>query len=297
MTRTPVALGTVCAAVLALASMRMFKKIVALLFTGALVAGAAAPAEAATGRSGERAPTLRDVGATVDGIVPGLLAKDRIPGAAVVVVAGGRQVFARGYGVADVGARRPVDPEHTGFFMGSMAKLFTATAALQLVDQGRLDLHTDVNRYLTDFKIRDTYPGRPVTLENLLTHTAGFDDDIVGAARANPADVEPLGKSLAKRQPARVRPPGTVVAYDNYGAALAGYLVEVASGEPFARYVDEHVLESLGMSATTFAQPHPAAIDATLARGYRPAPGTPPRRASTDRGRRPARGRSRPPPT
>ncbi|GAA4619778.1 serine hydrolase [Actinoallomurus vinaceus] len=251
----------------------MFKKIVALLFAGVLTLGSAAPAGAETdhGRARQHALTAREVGAMMDEIVPGLLAKDRIPGAAVVVVAGGRQVLARGYGVADVATRRPVDTEHTGFFMGSMAKLFTATAALQLVDQGRLDLHADVNRYLTDFKIRDTYPGRPVTLENLLTHTAGFDDDIVGAARANPADVEPLGESLAKRQPARVRPPGTVVAYDNYGTALAGYLVEVASGEPFARYVDEHVLRPLGMSTTTFAQPHAAAIDATLARGYRPA--------------------------
>ncbi|MEV5704002.1 serine hydrolase domain-containing protein [Actinoallomurus sp. NPDC052274] len=252
----------------------MFKKIVAMLFAGALIVGPAVPAGAATGHSGERtrrhSPTLRDVGAVVDAIVPAQLAKDRIPGAAVVVVAGGRPVFAKGYGVADVATRSPVDAERTGFLMGSMAKLFTATAALRLVDQGRLDLHTDVNRYLKSFKIRDTYPGRPVTLENLLTHTAGFDDDIVGKARANPTGLAPLGRALAEGQPARVRPPGTAVSYDNYGTALAGYLVEVASGEPFARYVDEHVLRPLGMTATTFAEPHPAAVDATLARGYRP---------------------------
>ncbi|GAA4604976.1 hypothetical protein GCM10023195_17120 [Actinoallomurus liliacearum] len=111
---------------------------------------------------------------------------------------------------------------------------------------------------------------RPVTLENLLTHTAGFDDDIVGAAEADPADIESLGRNLAERQPARVRPPGTVVSYDNYGTALAGYLVEVASGKPFARYVDEHVLRPLGMTATTFAQPHPAAIEAARPGQARP---------------------------
>ncbi|MCO5990250.1 beta-lactamase family protein [Actinoallomurus spadix] len=234
--------------------------------------GTAAQGTAARGAAARGAvqPTPADVASTVNGIVPGMLAKDRIPGAAVVVVAGGRQVFTQGYGVADVNRRTPLDARSTGLFIGSMAKLFTATAALQLVDQGKLDLHTDVNRYLTGFRIRDTYPGRPVTLENLLTHTAGFDDDIVGTAEADPARVEPLGRNLAKRQPPRVRPPGTVVAYDNYGTALAGYLVEIASGEPFARYVDEHVLRPLGMTATTFAQPHPAAIDATLAHGYRP---------------------------
>ncbi|GAA4105138.1 serine hydrolase domain-containing protein [Actinomadura miaoliensis] len=215
-------------------------------------------------------PDLRDVGSLVDRVVPAQLAEDKIPGAAVVVVAGGKAVFAKGYGVADVDARTPVDPDRTAFFTGSLAKPFTATAVLQLVRQGKLDLNADVNRYLTTFKIKDTYPGRPVTLRHLLTYTGGFDDDIVGLGEADPKDVGSLGRSLAERQPRRVRPPGTRVAYDNYGIALAGYLVEVVSGQPFAEYVRQHVFEPLGMRSTTMAVPHPAAIDSALAAGYRP---------------------------
>ncbi|MEO3789335.1 serine hydrolase [Nonomuraea sp. B10E15] len=206
----------------------------------------------------------------VDRIVPEQLAKERIPGAAVVVVSGGRTVLAKGYGVADVATRRPVDPRRTGFFTGSLAKLFTATAALQLVDDGKLDLRADVNRYLTTFKIKNTFPGRPVALEHLLTYTAGFDDDIVGLAEADAEDVGSLRDSLAGRQPRRVRPPGTRVAYDNYGMALAGHLVEAASGQPYAEYVEQHVLEPLGMNATSLAVPHAAALDAALAGAYRP---------------------------
>ncbi|TDC05669.1 class A beta-lactamase-related serine hydrolase [Nonomuraea longispora] len=206
----------------------------------------------------------------VDRIVSGQLAESRIPGAAVVVVSGGRTVLAKGYGVADVATRRPVDPRRTGFFTGSLAKLFTATAALQLVDAGKLDLRADVNKYLTAFKIEDSYPGRPVTLEHLLTYTAGFDDNVVGLAEADPKDVGSLAGSLADRQPRRVRPPGTRVAYDNYGLALAGHLVEAASGQSFAKYVEQHVLKPLGMNATSLAVPHAATLDAHLAGAYRP---------------------------
>ncbi|MEU4546982.1 serine hydrolase domain-containing protein [Nonomuraea dietziae] len=206
----------------------------------------------------------------VDRVVPEQLARDRIPGAAVVVVSGGRTVLAKGYGVADVATGRPIDLDRTGFFTGSLAKLFTATAAMQLVDDGKLDLRADVNRYLTSFTVEDSYPGRPVTLEHLLTYAAGFDDDIVGLAEADPEDVGPLSRSLADRQPPRVRPPGTRVAYDNYGMALAGHLVEAASGQPFAQYVEQHILKPLGMNATSMAVPHTAALDAELAGAYRP---------------------------
>ncbi|MEU4581429.1 serine hydrolase domain-containing protein [Kitasatospora aureofaciens] len=205
-----------------------------------------------------------------DEIVPKLLAEHKIPGAAVSVVAGGQQVFAGGYGVSDVPNRKPVDPARTAFFMGSDAKVFTAVAVLQQVRAGKLDLHADVNTYLTAFKIRDSYPGRPVTVENLLTHTGGFDDTFMGLAEAEPRNSGGLGPALAAHQPDRVRAPGTTAAYDNYGVALAGYLVEVVSGQPFDQYVAQHVLQPLGMDHTTFTQPHPAPIDADLAHGYRP---------------------------
>ncbi|MFF4775754.1 serine hydrolase domain-containing protein [Microtetraspora fusca] len=210
-----------------------------------------------------------ELGATIDRAVPALLTEDKIPGAAVVVVENGRTVFSKGYGLADVGSGRPVDTA-TPFLTGSLAKVFTAEAVLRLVREGKLDLNTDVNRYLTTFKIEDTYPGRPVTLEHMLTYTAGFDDDIVGLAREDPATLPSLAESVEAHQPHRVRPPGTLIAYDNYALALAGYLVEVASGEPFAQYVAEHVFAAHGMTGSSAALPHSAAIGTRLARGYRP---------------------------
>ncbi|GGO18924.1 serine hydrolase domain-containing protein [Micromonospora parathelypteridis] len=205
-----------------------------------------------------------------DNLVPAQLAKYRIPGAAVVVVDGQHPLFARGYGLADVDTRVPVSPDRTGFFIASNAKLWTTTAVMQLVEQGKLDLNTDVNRYLTAFKIRDSYPGQPVTLAHLLTHTSGFVDEIVGAAVRDPADAQPLADYLAEHQPERVRRPGTLASYDNYGFTLAGYLVQVVSGEPFDRYVATHLLQPLGMSGSTASQPPTAAVNATLAQGYRP---------------------------
>ena len=216
------------------------------------------------------APNLTGIGSLIDQTVTAQLAKDKIPGAAVVVVAGGKTVYAQGYGVADTATDAPVDPVRTAFFTGSIAKVFTATAVAQLIQQGKIDPHADVNTYLKGFQITDAFPGRPVTVENLLTHTGGFDDDPVGAAVSDPKDVPPLGRYLADNEPSRVRPPGTLAAYDNYGAALAGYLVECVSGEPFAQYMQDHLFGPLQMDASTFLQPHPPAIQANLAKGYRP---------------------------
>ncbi|MFG2071204.1 serine hydrolase domain-containing protein [Nonomuraea maritima] len=197
-----------------------------------------------------QAPDLPGVGVLVDEYVTTTMAEEKIPGVAVTVVAGGRQVVNKGYGWADVERRVPVDPDRTRFLIGSETKLFTAQAALQLVRADKLELDADVNTYLRTFTIRDTYPGRPVTLRHLLTHTAGFDDDhLFGSA----SDVRPLGEALAATQPARVRPPGTGVAYNNYGVALAGYLVETVSGMPFEEYVRRNVFEPLGMSDSTVA--------------------------------------------
>ncbi|BCL12510.1 serine hydrolase domain-containing protein [Micromonospora sagamiensis] len=210
-----------------------------------------------------------DLGATLDRMVPAMLAADRIPGAAVVIVQNGQTVFSKGYGVADVTTSRPVDAT-TPFLTGSLAKVFTAEAVLRLAAEGSLDLDADVNRYLTDFQIKDTYPGHPVTLENLLTHTAGFDDDIVGLAEADPSDLPSLAESVKDRQPRRVRPPGARIAYDNYALALAGRIVEVRSGQPYASYVADHVFATHGMTGSSATLPHPAAVRARLARGYRP---------------------------
>lgn len=226
----------------------------------------AAHADPAAGR----APSRAAVAALVDGVVARQLADGRIPGAVVTVVAGGKTLFSKGYGVADVASRRPMDADTTGFFTASEAKLFTATAAMQLVKRGKLDLHADVNKYLKDFSVPDTYPGKPVTLHNLLTYTSGFDNDIYGWAQWPYDEMPSLKEFAADELPTRVRPPGEHSAYNNYDYVLIGRLIEIASGRSYADYLSEHVFTPLGMTGTTAAQPHPRSLRDKVATGYRP---------------------------
>ncbi|MEV0379450.1 serine hydrolase domain-containing protein [Nonomuraea sp. NPDC050643] len=225
-----------------------------------------------------------------DAFVPRQLAEHQVPGGAVAVVAGGRQVFAQGYGVADVESGRPVDAARTVFSPASVAKLITATAVMQLVERGRIDLKADVNDYLTTFKIENTYPGRPVTTEHLLTHSAGFAAGDFGTGAARPEDVHELRAHLADHQPSRIRPPGTRAVYSNYGMGLAGHLVELRSGLPFHQYVRENIFQPLGMTLSTMAQPEPAPIGAALAPGYRLQNGRQVRAEGTNHGHMPPHG-------
>jgi CubicO group peptidase (beta-lactamase class C family) len=190
-----------------------------------------------------------------------------VPGAAFVLVKDGEIFLARGYGSADLANEIPVDPETTIFRIGSTSKLFTATAVMQLVEQGKIDLHADVNRYLERFQIPQTYP-EPVTMAHLLTHTAGFDEKVLGTFAEGPEDIRPLGEYLAEEMPPRVMPPGEVTSYSNHGMALVGYIVEAVSGMPFEAYVAEEILEPLGMERSNFAQPLPPTLVADLAVPY-----------------------------
>ncbi len=205
-----------------------------------------------------------DVPAVVGQAVDRLLADGTIPGAAVAVVRDGRLVLVQGYGAADRATGRPVTAA-TGFFLASVTKLLTAEAVLDLVAQGRLDLHADVNTYLTGLRVADRWPGRPVTLHHLLTHTSGFADTILGVSTPGPVPAAALGPWLAAHQPPRLRPPGVLAAYDNYGYALAGYVVESVTGTPFPDWIERHVLTAAGMTASAVGKPSPAA----LAIGYR----------------------------
>ena len=191
--------------------------------------------------------------------------KLHIPGAVFVLVKDGEIFFAKGYGYANMEKRIPVAPDKTLFRVGSVSKLFTATAVMQLYEQGKLKLDDDVNKYLTLFKLEDKY-AKPVTITQLLTHTAGFDQKGIGMAARRESEVVPLGEYLAKNMPPRVMPPGEVISYSNHGMALAGYLVEVISGVPFAQYIEENILKPLGMHHSSFLLPPHLAPD--LAVGY-----------------------------
>lgn len=207
-----------------------------------------------------------DAGAFFDGLIPQQLARNDIAGVVVIVVKDGKTVFAKGYGYADVAKKTPVSPDGTLFRTGSTGKLFTWTAVMQLVEQGKLDLDHDVNDYL-DFKLPATFP-QPITLRNLMTHTAGFEETIEDLFYPDAAHIRPLGEYLRTHTPARIFPPGTTPAYSNYGAALAGYIVQRASGEPYEAYIENHIFKPLGMAHSTFRQPLPAALQPLMSRGY-----------------------------
>jgi CubicO group peptidase (beta-lactamase class C family) len=209
--------------------------------------------------------TRTDADAWLDGFMPGLLARSDIAGAVVVIVRDGHVLTQRGFGYADIAARKAIDPEKTLFRVGSTSKLFTWTAVMQLVEQGKIDLDADVNRYL-DFKI-PPYQGKPITMRQIMTHTAGFEDAFRGGI-AFSGNVDPLGDVVKRMLPARIYEPGTTPAYSNYATAMAGYIVERVSGMPFAEYIERNIFQPLGMTRSTFRQPLPASLAADMAKGY-----------------------------
>lgn len=206
--------------------------------------------------------------AFIDQTMADALQSDHIAGATVAIVKDGEILLAKGYGYADLDAERPVDPARTVFRVGSLAKLFTGTAVMQLAEQGKLDLDADVNQYLSAFQLPATYP-EPITLRHLLTHTAGFDERIIGDDRSRARDeIRPLAEALPDVMPARVRPPGEIASYSNWGISLAGYIVELVSGLSFAEYTERNILAPLGMTHSTFREPLPAPLADDMAVGY-----------------------------
>ena len=214
--------------------------------------------------SGEHQLTAEDVNAWLDGKLPDALKNGDIPGAVVTVVKDGQVVTTRGYGWADTGASggKPVavDPQKSLFRVASISKIPTSISAMQLVEQGKVDLDADISAYL-DFEIERRFD-EPLTLRHLLTHSAGFDEH---GSLTPTTDLEAYVKN---DPPAQVFAPGTTPGYSNYGMALAGYIVQRVSGQPFETYVREHVLEPAGMTTSTYEQPLPAGLAGSLGPGH-----------------------------
>jgi CubicO group peptidase (beta-lactamase class C family) len=211
--------------------------------------------------------TVADVHAFLDGFVPMQLEREDIAGAVVLVVKDGAIFFAKGYGYSDVEKKTPITVDATLFRPGSVSKLFTWTAVMQLVEQGKLDLDRDINEYL-DFKIPAKF-GKPITLRNIMTHTPGFEEQIKDLISEEATPVATLKQHLVTHIPERIFPPGTTPAYSNYGASLAGYIVERVAGRPFNDYVNDNIFSPLGMAHSSFAQPLPADLKPLMSNGYR----------------------------
>lgn len=218
--------------------------------------------------------TREDLEAWLDGFIPFALARGNIAGGIVVVVKDGEVLLQKGYGYADVEKKEAVDPQDTLFRPGSVSKLFTWTAVMQLVERGKLDLDADVNQYL-DFEIPPGPDGEPVTPRDLLTHTAGFEEALKELISEDPERIATLEDTVKGWVPERIFKAGTMPAYSNYGTGLAGYIVERVSGLSFDDYLDRNIFGPLGMAKSSFRQPLPEALAAGMAQGYEVATGKP----------------------
>ncbi len=213
-----------------------------------------------------------ELGSYLDSVFNQQIEQNQIVGITVAAVKDGQVIFQRGYGKADLVEKVPVDPTKTIFRIGSVTKVFTWIAVLQLYEQGKLNLDTDINTYL-DFHIPDTFL-EPITMKHLMSHTAGFEDRKFEMAVTSPEQLLSLGRYLADHIPTRVRSVGQVSAYSNYGADLAGYIVERISGIPYSNYVEANIFKPLGMGQTTAVEPLPADLRPNMSQGYRLIKGT-----------------------
>lgn len=225
---------------------------------------AATPALSSSTAAGHLSASDAALAEFFDGYIADTIERLDLPGGAVVVVRGGRTILAKGYGQADLRSRRRVSVEDTIFRLASVSKTFTWLLAMQLVEEGRLDLDADVDPYL-GFEI-PTEPDRPITMRHLMTHTAGFADRFWGVYE--PDTKTPLGQILKENIPARVYVPGSTIAYSNYGAALAAYILERLRGQPFERLIAEKIYAPMEMRRSTFAQPIPEPLRPLLASNY-----------------------------
>ena len=174
----------------------------------------------------------------------------RIPSVAIALVAGDRVIWSSAYGQSNLWARTPAVPS-TVYLIGSTFKTMATVALLQQMEQGKFKLDDRVSDYLTEFKIQNEDPQRPVTFRHLFTHTSGLPADFGGVTvwgdTAPPTLNEYLGKSLKVAKPTM-----TSVVYSNQAYTLIGYLVQKFAGVPFKQYIQERIFAPLEMTSTAF---------------------------------------------
>lgn len=255
--------------------------------TGPVVAGAVTtvgglPTNVAGARlaAGQALPT-GELEAFVDGMVRDAMSREHVAGVAVSVVQNGQVVLKKGYGFAGLEPQRPVDPDRTLFRVGSISKTFTWIALMKEVEAGRIGLDSPINQYLPQrLQVKDQGFAQDVLVRNLMDHSPGFEDRALGHLfEANYNRVRPLDVYLRQERPRRVRAPGKVSSYSNYGTALAGQAVSYVARKPFERLIEDEIFTPLGLAHTTFREPHPeraglpgpvpAAIAGDFSDGYR----------------------------
>lgn len=171
-------------------------------------------------------------------------------GAAVAVLQSDEIVFKANYGYSDIKNKISVS-DSTIFEWGSTSKLLVWVSAMQLVEQGKLDLNKDIKSYLPQNFFHKLKYDQPITMLNLMNHNAGWEEHLTDMFYKDPMDVKPLKETLEVFEPAQVYKPGEVVAYSNYGATLAAYIIERITGVEFYEYVNRNILDVLNMKETS----------------------------------------------
>ena len=239
----------------------------AFLLAGAMAAATPALTAYQSAPAFQRALLTQDgIDAIVRPAVINKMADRYVAGAAIAVVHEGKVVYQGGFGRREVFKEIPVDAGRTIWRIGSITKVLTGAAILQLVDRGALNLDADVNTYLTDPRVPATFP-EPVRIRHLLTHTAGFDQIGLGRQVRSMAEVRPMGDFLRENL-IRIRRPGEVSTYDTYAITLLGYLVEKISGLSYEAYLQQHLFQPLEMHRSFIAVPPALANDVAIGYGF-----------------------------
>ncbi len=170
----------------------------------------------------------------------------QVTGTTYAIVRKDRILAINGIGLADIHADRPMDAEKTTFMLGSLSKLIVVTAVMQLVESGQLDLDEDIGSYVQGLEVPKA------TLRHLLTHTAGLEEKTFDRLRLEEDRFMSLEAYLQKEMPTQIFPAGSLAAYSNHGMALAGLIVEQASGQAFEDYVVQNIFQPLEMKSASF---------------------------------------------
>ncbi len=184
--------------------------------------------------------------AALDGFVAGQMAKHGLKGVALAVTRGDETIYLKGYGTA--GGGRPMTPQ-TPMYIGSQSKSFTGLAVAQLIEQGKIDANATVISYLPWFRVADPQATQKIRLSHLLHHTSGLSEAGFTTVLPENASIETAVRALADAK--LTAPVGTKFQYFNLGYDVLAAIVETVSGQPYAAYLQEHILNPLGMAATT----------------------------------------------
>ncbi|MFA9464888.1 MAG: serine hydrolase domain-containing protein [Velocimicrobium sp.] len=189
-------------------------------------------------------------------------------GCSVAIVKDGKIVFQKGYGMADIHNDILVDPNHTVFEYGSVSKLFTWISLMQLYERGKIDLGEDIKLYLPqNFKMNLRY-NKPITVIDLMNHTAGFDDYVIGLLSKD-EDISNLEDALLANKVRQINEPGFLSSYSNFGAGLAGFIVGNVAGLEEYEYIQTNIFDRFDMDAITINPQPTDKIKAAKSKAYK----------------------------